>query len=1096
MALLKFKRSAVPAKVPALNDLALGELAINTYDGKVYTKKDDGTPAIVEVGGNSSGITTITSTDGSVTVTGSGATRDLSVAVAGSTTNVLALVRNNTGATLAKGTVVYINGSLGQNSTVAKAIATSDATSAQTLGLLTADLANNATGYVTVIGVLTGMNTSAFADGQQLYLSPTTAGTFTATKPYAPSHLVYVAVVQHAHPSQGKLFVKVQNGYEMDELHDVSAQSPANNDGLFYNTSTSLWEKKSIVTALGYTPYNATNPAGYITASALSPYALLSGAAFTGNVTTTGTVVGTSVTVNTGGTGFMGMYQGGASYTGYLGFFNADGVRQAYVGFAPAAGGAFLFAAESATNFNFNKIVYANGGVTAAVDVRAPIFYDSDNTAYYINGAGDSVLNTLYFRNGSIQAKFAQASNFGYSSSYRTVVLGNEYLTTISMGVDVSGNASGSFNGQGEGREVLFRNGVAFITPNSANTAYETPLTLTDGYASSVGSFRAPIFYDSNNTAFFFDGASTTNINTLNGNGKQMFTTADSYLRMNEANGFTNGIWMSNSNFGGGAGTLHLGSNGDPATSRIRILGGTYNGSTVITLNGADGVIYASKTAANNTPAIQVRGGNPGYPRIQTYGLDADASAWMGLGTDMAGGPYEHSVYFPNGSGSGRLSIGDYNGTTYNPRLWVYPTYTQINNSTRSPIFYDSDNTGYFLDATAAGLALRTYGYWQQDSSAWAGDINGKIQYHGNSWYFSAADAWICRASNGSQPFTVNQTGIAIAAQDMRAPIFYDSNNTGYYVDPEGTSVLRGLTLTNGSASMTFSSTISGRSGAFGMTDSYNMYLNAPTNGVLYLSSFQAPIMYDRDNSAYYVDPHSTTNINILNVAGGNVVKGDSSQGRSTNSGNMNSLADPSGFYYAMSPTGAPNTEWYNWMNCMGDSWGGTDRYGFQLAHQFWNEDQFYVRRVQSGGWNTWRRIFTEGSVDVRAPIFYDRDSTSYYLDPSSTATSINVAGNIVAAGNVTAYSDIRIKANVETIPSALDKLDQIRGVTYTRTDLDNKEQRYAGVIAQEIEAVLPEAVRDLGNIKAVDYNATIALLIEAIKELTLKVKTLEEKDN
>jgi hypothetical protein len=256
MALLKFKRSAVPAKVPALNDLALGELAINTYDGKVYTKKDDGTPAIVEIGGNSSGITTITSTDGSVTVTGSGATRDLSVAVAGSTTNVLALVRNNTGATLTKGTVVYLNGSLGQNSTVAKALATGDATSAQTLGLMTANLANNATGYVTVIGTITNIDTSAFTDGQQLYLSPTTAGTFTATKPYAPQHLVYVAVVEHAHPTQGKLFVKVQNGYEMDELHDVSAQSPSNNHGLFYNTTSGLWENKSIATALGYTPAN------------------------------------------------------------------------------------------------------------------------------------------------------------------------------------------------------------------------------------------------------------------------------------------------------------------------------------------------------------------------------------------------------------------------------------------------------------------------------------------------------------------------------------------------------------------------------------------------------------------------------------------------------------------------------------------------------------------------------------------------------------------------------------------------------------------------------------------------------------------------
>ena len=230
------------------------------------------TPATAAQGAKAdTAVQTIASTDGSVTITGTTAI-DLSVGVAGSTSNVILPIRNTTGATLTKGTAVYISGATGQISTVTKAIATSDATSAQTLGLITADLANNSNGNVTLIGSITNIDTSAYTDGQQLYLSPTTAGTLTATKPYAPQHLVYVAIVEHAHPSQGKLFVKVQNGYEMDELHDVSAQSPANNDGLFYNTSTNLWEKKSITTALGFTPYNAANPAGYITSSALSPY--------------------------------------------------------------------------------------------------------------------------------------------------------------------------------------------------------------------------------------------------------------------------------------------------------------------------------------------------------------------------------------------------------------------------------------------------------------------------------------------------------------------------------------------------------------------------------------------------------------------------------------------------------------------------------------------------------------------------------------------------------------------------------------------------------------------------------------------------------
>ena len=168
-------------------------------------------------------------------------------------------VRNASGVSMPKGSVVYINGATGNKPTVALAQANSDASSAQTLGLLQATLANNAEGNVVIVGSVIDLNTSAFTEGQQLYLSPTTAGAYTATKQYAPNHLVYVGVVTRSHVSLGTIDVKVQNGYEMDELHNVSAQSPSNNDGLFYNTTTSLWEKKSIATVLGYTPYNGTN---------------------------------------------------------------------------------------------------------------------------------------------------------------------------------------------------------------------------------------------------------------------------------------------------------------------------------------------------------------------------------------------------------------------------------------------------------------------------------------------------------------------------------------------------------------------------------------------------------------------------------------------------------------------------------------------------------------------------------------------------------------------------------------------------------------------------------------------------------------------
>lgn len=217
----------------ARTNLGLGTAA--TTNASAYATAAQGTKA-------DTAVQTISSSDGTITVSGTTAI-NLSAAA---TTNMIVQVRNATGATLTKGTVVYINGAIGQIPTVAKALATSDATSAQTLGLIAADLPNNSNGNVVVIGLVTNLDTSAYTDGQQLYLSGTTAGTMTATKPFAPTHLVYVAVVEYAHPTQGQLFVKVQNGYELDEIHNVSAQTPSNGQTIVYNSATSLWTASSV----------------------------------------------------------------------------------------------------------------------------------------------------------------------------------------------------------------------------------------------------------------------------------------------------------------------------------------------------------------------------------------------------------------------------------------------------------------------------------------------------------------------------------------------------------------------------------------------------------------------------------------------------------------------------------------------------------------------------------------------------------------------------------------------------------------------------------------------------------------------------------
>jgi len=145
---------------------------------------------------------------------------------------------------------VRVTGAQGQRLKVDLALATNDLLSAETIGLVTETIANNQEGFITTSGLVRGINTTGslqsetWADGDVLYLSPTTAGNITKVKPTAPNHMVIIGYVVYAHITQGTIFVKVDNGYEINELHNVLINGMANNDVLTYESSTSLWKNK------------------------------------------------------------------------------------------------------------------------------------------------------------------------------------------------------------------------------------------------------------------------------------------------------------------------------------------------------------------------------------------------------------------------------------------------------------------------------------------------------------------------------------------------------------------------------------------------------------------------------------------------------------------------------------------------------------------------------------------------------------------------------------------------------------------------------------------------------------------------------------
>ena len=165
--------------------------------------------------------------------------------------------------------VVIVAGATGQRLSVKLAKADSDINSAGTLGIVCENIAVNQEGFIVSDGPLTGINTTGslqgetWADGDLLYLSPTTFGAITNVKPSAPFHEVRVGYVEYAHINNGKIFVKIDNGYELEELHNVAITTPANGNFLEYNGT--LWVNQGLVytveliaalTVDFYAPYN------------------------------------------------------------------------------------------------------------------------------------------------------------------------------------------------------------------------------------------------------------------------------------------------------------------------------------------------------------------------------------------------------------------------------------------------------------------------------------------------------------------------------------------------------------------------------------------------------------------------------------------------------------------------------------------------------------------------------------------------------------------------------------------------------------------------------------------------------------------------
>lgn len=161
--------------------------------------------------------------------------------------------KNTSGVTIPDGGSVMATGVVGNSGylTIAKAVADGSVAAKYMLGISTQSIADGEFGYVTSYGVVRGINTSAYTDGDLLYFNPATPGTLTKTEPAAPKFKSAIAIVTHAH-SNGSILVRMKNGEYLHDILDVEAPSLSNNEILHWVAANSRWENASKVKGLSF----------------------------------------------------------------------------------------------------------------------------------------------------------------------------------------------------------------------------------------------------------------------------------------------------------------------------------------------------------------------------------------------------------------------------------------------------------------------------------------------------------------------------------------------------------------------------------------------------------------------------------------------------------------------------------------------------------------------------------------------------------------------------------------------------------------------------------------------------------------------------
>lgn len=457
-------------------------------------------------------------------------------------------VTPNATLTKAQYQVVKISGAQGQRLAVGLAQANNDNNSADTLGVAIETITTNQEGFIMCVGVIENINTTGslqgetWADGDVLYLSPTIAGAITKVKPNGSTgHIVVIGYVEYAHANNGKIYVKVMNGWELDELHNVYINAPANNEVLTYESATSLWKNKTVVSALGYTPYNSTNPSGFVTTSGV-PYTGATGDVNLGaykisatNIDLPNTTTSSTGIVNKNSLRFLHNFQhptgGGAIPTG----------RNTMVG--EEAGNFTMGSTATATFHSSNNVL---------IGYRSGL----NNTLGYnnvFNGANAGLSNTTGYSNIFCGVSAGTNSTTGYfnvylgdragqsgasASGYQNIGIGTLSMSSNTTGFTnvFIGHSAGQSNTTGFQNAAIHGGGGNTTGYNNVFIGYNAGGTLADGSTANQTA-NTSVFLGANTKALSAGNTNQTVIgNNAIGNGTNTVTIGDTTVTENYLN--------------------------------------------------------------------------------------------------------------------------------------------------------------------------------------------------------------------------------------------------------------------------------------------------------------------------------------------------------------------------------------------------------------------------------------------------------------------------------------------------------------------------------------------------------------------------------